>query len=613
MRNLVLFLLNLLFLLGCSEIEPKQIQEPSPTKPLIFTLEDFILEGDTSGFMVSQSIKELEPNLQLITYSFKSSTPKELKPVSIKFNFPSINIGGYWNPRITVDKINYWGSSFTSRASRNAPVLTYYSPNLRNRLTFALSDALNMIEIGSYLKEEDVHFHPSIRMFKERMPKTTDYTIELRLDTRDLPYYQSIDEVASWWAEKPEYRPMTVPDEAKMPMYSTWYSYHQNVSHESIVAECKIARNLGCTAVIVDDGWQTLDSNRGYAYVGDWLPERIPDMKGLVDAVHAEEMDFILWYSLPFMGEKAKNFSRFKGKYLRYWESQETYIMDPRYPEIREYIIATFEKALLDWQLDGFKIDFIGRFSADETTVLTLEDGRDFASVNEATDFLMTSLTKRLQEIKPDILIEFRQPYIGPLMRKYGNMFRGVDAPNNAIVNRINITNLKIMSQSTAVHSDMFIWRPEETAEQAALQILNILYSVPQLSVKLDEVPEEHLKMIKHWFGYWIKNREILLDGTFIPSNPGANYQVLSSTKDGHQISTIYENVVIQMQDDLRQLDIINAKPTTQVLIYSPITERVNLEVKNCLGDIIQTTSIRIKEGINEINLPPSGIGQIKF
>ena len=64
-------------------------------------------------------------------------------------------------------------------------------------------------------------------------------------------------------------------------------------------------------------------------------------------------------------------------------------------------------------------------------------------------------------------------------MRKYGNMFRGVDCPNNAVANRLEVTNLRILSQNTAVHSDMFIWRKEEPVSKAALQILNILYTPP--------------------------------------------------------------------------------------------------------------------------------------
>ena len=62
--------------------------------------------------------------------------------------------------------------------------------------------------------------------------------------------------------------------------------------------------------------------------------------------------------------------------------------------------------------------------------MLEAKGGRDFASVNEATDRMMTDVLAELRRVKPDVMIEFRQPYIGPLIRKYGNMFRASDCPN---------------------------------------------------------------------------------------------------------------------------------------------------------------------------------------
>ena len=445
------------------------------------------------------------------------------------------------------------------------------------------------------------------------MPKTKYYEVTLRIDTRNLPYYESIDNVATWWANMPEYKPMYVPEAAKEPMYSTWYSYHQSITAQEIVTECKIAKSLGCGAVIIDDGWQTNDGNRGYAYTGDWNPDRIPDMKGFVEAVHNEGMKFLLWYSLPFMGENAKNYSKFKGKYLRYWDGQGTYVMDPRYPEVREYIVNTYIKAMQDWDLDGFKLDFIGRFTAVDDTVLTKEEGRDYASVNDATDVLMTEVTNKLTALKPDILIEFRQPYIGPVMRKYGNMFRGVDAPNNAIANKIETTNLRILSQNTAVHSDMFIWRPEENVEQAALQILNILYSVPQLSVRLEEIPEDHLNMIRYWFAYWNTNKHILMDGKFIPSNPTTNYPWLSAFNDEKQITTLYDDVVVALGDYAKQIDLINAKASTSVVFKLNKNSKASIKVIDCEGNIVLEKDTTLNKGVNSINVPKSGLLSIKL
>lgn len=73
-------------------------------------------------------------------------------------------------------------------------------------------------------------------------------------------------------------------------MYSTWHSFHRNLDQDAVLTELKVAKSLGYEAVIVDDGWQTLDSSRGYAYTGDWLPERIPEMKAFVDRVHELEV-----------------------------------------------------------------------------------------------------------------------------------------------------------------------------------------------------------------------------------------------------------------------------------------------------------------------------------
>lgn len=583
------------------------IPEMIQPEPLVISLDSIAVEGDLGTFSVKKSLQVESDGLQLITFEFESEQPAELQPVFIRFHFPSIDIHGFWNPKIDADKVNFYSSAIDAKASSYAPILSFYDNALQNRMTFALSDAMNKTEISSYLREEDVNFYPTIRLFQEKLPATTYYRITLRIDTRKLPYYQAIDDVASWWADQPEYKPMHVPESAKQPMYSTWYSYHQNLDAERIVAECRIAKTLGCGAVIVDDGWQTNDGNRGYAYTGDWYPERIPNMKEFVEAVHAEGMKFILWYSLPFMGENAQNYPRFKGKYLRYWESQGTYVLDPRYPEVRQYIVDTYVNALNDWNLDGFKLDFIGRFHSSSDTELTMENGRDFADVNQATDVLMTEITNRLIEINPEILIEFRQPYIGPLMRKYGNMFRGVDAPNNAVANRLETTNLRLLSQNTAVHSDMFIWRKEEPVEVAALQILNILYSVPQLSVRLAEIPEDHLDMIRHWFGYWNRNKLVLMDGDFIPSDPVGNYPYLTAVADAKQITTLYEDVVVEVDAAARQIDVVNAKTSLDVVIKLNQSFDGLITISDCKGEVVFEQQMTLPVGVSLFNVPVSG------
>lgn len=409
------------------------------------------------------------------------------------------------------------------------------------------------------------------------------------------------------------YKPSPVPDAAKMPMYSTWYSFHQNLNVQELIRECRLGKQIGLEAVIVDDGWQTLDNKRGYAYTGDWKPERLRNMKAFTDSIHALGMKVLLWYSLPFMGEKAKQFDAFKGKYLHHWKSQNTWVLDPRYPEVREHIIKTYEDALTDWNLDGFKLDFLGWFYAGDTTVMTAENGRDYASVNEATDRLMTDIMQRLRILNPDILIEFRQPYIGPLMRKYGNMFRAADCPNMANVNRVRTCDLRIASGSTAVHSDMFVWNEKDSPEDAALQILNILFAVPQLSVKLDSITDEQFQMAKFWMTYWKQNRDILMDGSFIPQRPDQLYPIIRSSLHQKSILALYSQQLVTLNDStITQLDLINASGRDELVVnmkYSP--GNCSIKVKNCLGEIVKSYTKDLNMGLQTFRCPSSGLIEI--
>ena len=342
----------------------------------------------------------------------------------------------------------------------------------------------------------------------------------MRIDTRELPFYKCVEDVTKWWEIYDGYTPIHVPDTARRPLYSAWYSFHQQIDIPKIVEECRFFGKLGCKSIIVDDGWQTDDNNRGYAFCGDWepTPAKIPDMKAFVDAVHETGLKFVLWYSVPFVGIHSKAYERFKDKTLADVGMGGTFVLDPRYPEVRQYLIDIYRNAVLDWGLDGFKLDFIDSFRQSAE----VKDGMDYVSVYDAVDRLMKDVMRELTKLNPDILIEFRQSYMGPLMRTFGNMIRSADCPNDSFSNRLNTLSLRMTSGNTAVHSDMVMWNYDEPVEEAAYQLTNILFSVPQISVLHDRMPESHAKMVKTYLDFWSENRDILLDGEMFYKNYAA-------------------------------------------------------------------------------------------
>jgi alpha-galactosidase len=575
--------------------------------------------GKTGNFKIKYKVKKIEKNLEILTITLLSEKPETPPKFSLKWSLSSHNIAGFWSVNSWMGKIvnaDWYPSKVDSMFAKNAPVFTLFGYNNKNRLSVAVSDALNSINLSAGIREEDGRIYCGVEFFKEKYKKTKEYKVEIRFDKRNIPFYKALSEIPNWWASFDGYKPSNPPTVAKLPMYSTWYGYHQKISSKILLKEVKIAKTMGFETIIIDDGWQTRDNNRGYAYTGDWKPEKISDMKKFVDEIHKIGMKIILWYAVPFMGEKAENFKRFKGKYLRYWSGQGAYILDPRYPEVREYIINIYKRAIKEWNLDGFKLDFMERFSADKNTVLEKKEGRDFASVNEAADKLMTDIIKELKKIKPDIMIEFRQPYIGPLMRKYGNMFRVGDCPNSAVSNRVGIVDLRLMSGNTAVHSDMLMWNYGEKVEIAALQFWNIIFGVPQLSVRLEDIPEEHFKMVKFLTKYWIQNREILLNGVFEPSSPLSNYSIISAEKDDKKIMALYDSMFITLnyENKLQKMDIINAKTTKDIILNIKCNlGKFRYKIYNCKGEIIKKGIINLTTGIYKIKVPVSGIISLKL
>ncbi|HEX6739668.1 MAG TPA: glycoside hydrolase family 36 protein, partial [Vicinamibacteria bacterium] len=392
-----------------------------------------------------------------------------------------------------------------------------------------------------------------------------------------------------------------------------WYNYHQSVDAAVLLKEVAVAKTLGFDSILVDDGWQTMDTKRGYAFTGDWQPERMPDMKGFVEGCHRLGVKVVLWYAVPFMGKNAKAAERFKDKSLRFEERLGAYVLDPRYPEVRAYLIETYSRAIHDWGIDGFKLDFIERFVADERTVLEAGGGRDYASVNEAADRLMTDVLAELRKVKPDVMIEFRQPYIGPLIRKYGNMFRASDCPNSYLANRVKTVDLRLLTGDTAVHGDMIMWHYTEPVEQAALQLLNILFSVPQVSVRLQEIPKDHLEMVRFYTAYWNENRAALLDGELAALYPAANYPVVVGTArgGGKQVVGLYGDAFVSL-DGRRpppKLDVVNAKSSeTVVLAPAQALGSYRYLVRDCQGRIVKRGQAALSAGVHSFRVPPSGV-----
>jgi alpha-galactosidase len=575
---------------------------------------DITVMGDLKGFALAFDVRRVEDGLEVITLKLTAPAPAPPPRFTLKWSLPSQDVAGQWATGRQLNKTLRpdWagGRLQASMFAREAPVSCLYGSDDRNVLTFAVSDALDTVLVGSGIREEDGRIYNEVTFFSEPHPSLATWSAEVRLDRRRVPYWMALRGVSDWWAGQPGYAPAAVPEAARLPVYSTWYNYHQSVDAAVLLKEVAVAKKLGFDSIIVDDGWQTLDTGRGYAFTGDWEPERIPDMKAFVDGCHALGVKVILWYAVPFVGKNAKVAARFQDKSLRYEDRLGAYVVDPRYPEAREYLASVYRRAIRDWGIDGFKLDFIERLVADDETVLEATGGRDFASVNEAADRMMTDVLAELRKVKPDVMIEFRQPYIGPLIRKYGNMFRASDCPNSYLANRVKTVDLRLLTGTTAVHADMIMWHYDEPVELAAFQLLNVMFSVPQVSVRLQEIPKDHFEMVRFYTGYWRRNRAVLLEGAFEALSPNANYPVVRASRGGKQIVGLYADAVVALDDRAGDaIDVLNAKNSRRVVLDAGRDlGPYRYSVRDSQGRTVDTGEVTLAAGVRAFTVPVSGL-----
>lgn len=575
---------------------------------------DVTISSENNAWKIEAKVVS-KGDIEEITIEMKAPQPVVPSPLKVEFKTPQLDAHHLWHSNRSNRTLlpPDWSGKYSSALAQTMPLYSFINSNNRNRLTIATSEAKRRVNAKVGLREEGAVLYGELSFFTETEAPLSHYKTTILLDKRDIFWADAIREGVVWIESHNNFKVCRVPEAAFEPLYSTWYQFHQQITDKEIEAECREAVKLGMKTIIVDDGWQTADNNRGYAYCGDWkvAPVRIKDMAAHVKRVQDMGMKYMLWYSVPFVGEHSQAYERFKGKFLG--PSHGAFVLDPRFPEVREYLISTYENALKEWNLDGFKLDFIDSFRVKGTDPAIAEEyaGRDIKSVPEAVDVLMKGVLARLQAIKPDILIEFRQNYIGPAIRQYGNMFRASDCPGDMQNNRIRIANLRLTSGTTAVHADMIEWNPNEKPEVAARHILSSLYGVIQYSVMLRELPESHFKVVKHWLDFSLKHRQTLLHGDFRPYHPENCFPILEAESKEERIVTAYqESVVVKAGAPDRDIYIINATGAEKPVVELQKAPR-KVEYFDTYGNVMKGE--KLVAGLQRADIPVSGYVKLSY
>lgn len=540
-------------------------------------------------------------------------------PMSIGYAAEQRDVQLRWSPEGVLPPIPWQErmGRFETRASGQVPVLAWLSQTDENRLTVACSEVSRPIAVSGY--ERDIggsKLVTSVTFFPHGGIPLREYSARVRFDFRARPYWETVADACDWAAARNGADAKSVPDAAFEPLWNSWYGYHTGYTAADMEREGRVAAGLGIRTLLYDMGWdrEGTTNSQDFAQCGDWRPDPVsfPDMKGHLENMHAMGLKCMLWCGIPLMGEKARNLPAFRSFLLtaKPTVAGSCHVLDPRFPNVRQFVAETLVRGVADWGADGWKIDFIQQFTdrPDDRVARAGLAGRDCRWVTDAARRLQEEFSSRLRAVRPDAMVEFMFPYGGVFGQKVCTQVRAADCPADAVWNRSQTARLRLLcGNRAAVHSDMLTWSPEESPEACALQVISVLHAVIQCGMRLTALTSEQARMLKHWLAFARAHRETLLKGTFRPHGPAFSYPLLEMESPSERIFTVHQKGLCVPVAADRSVYVINGTDAEGLLVE--LSEGAEARVYDTFGEPVAT--VRLAPGVSRLAIPRAGYAQI--
>ena len=525
-------------------------------------------------------------------------------PVTLRWRWPAEDAVTLWQAtqgsrrNLPTD----WGSNRQVRSVRSAPVASLVTAQDRAIITVSLSSDVRGCDFAVGVNEETAE-----QLIELAVTDVDSEGFTLRIDLRGQHFSDALRAVTAEWMAELGSRVAGVPDVAREVMYSTWYSDHQHVSAASVERHARAGTTYGTKAVIVDDGWQTDDTRRGYAYCGDWEPtsETFPDMAEHVRRVHELGQRYVLWLAPPLIGVYSKAWERFEDRTLGFADGEVTAVLDPRYPEVREHLVECCVRPVRDWGVDGLKIDFIDSWAREHVPA---GPGTDCESVDEGVERFLQAVTDELRVLRSDVLIEFRQDYVHPRLWQFGTFLRAGDCALDPVENRVRIVDCRLLAGDRAVHSDMLMWHPSASVENVAQQFIGALFGTAQVSMDLDALSPEHERVVRYWLAFLRDHSDALLHGLLLPSRPDARYTQVRAVGTAETVVAVFTDPVVRVEDSCTL--VVNGSAERRLYVEGASGGSVDLVVSDCSGHEVQRTTTT-PPAVWVIDVPVGGVARI--
>ena len=206
------------------------------------------------------------------------------------------------------------------------------------------------------------------------------------------------------------------------------------------------------------------------------------------------------------------------------------------------------------------------------------------------------------------MLIEFRQPYFGPVISSYGNMIRVWDCPLDSVVNKNATIDLRLTSASCAVHADMMYWHKDDTPENVAVQLWGTMFSVPQISNIYSETTPEQREVLKNYLSFWSAHSDTIMNGKLNVKLEGYGYGYATAKGENEKVSLAISNAYL----DARDMDSYLVNITNSETVILKAQKNSSVEVFDCRGKRVGGKK-KVKSELSEVFVPLGGMLKVSI
>ena len=438
--------------------------------------------------------------------------------LTVKLSLPIVDIHGYWHPdcRWPSAKLN-WNIRFLSAFNRFWPIISFFSLNGDNRCTLSITDCIDDCEVKAIMNQSRRCYEIS---FTVTVPDNQDIEFDLHIDSEGGKWAQAVSrQVARLARLNPA---PTIPADAWTPVFCTWYAAHACLTQEWVEKTAKTISELGFGTLILDDGWSypaarkvtPATSSTWYKDVGDYeiCREKFPSFRRHLEQIHAMGLKYMLWIA-PFLIGTDSRFATEHPNGISEQAVSGFRLLDFSNPDTNKDILETMLRLLRESDVDGLKIDFIDKPSP------SLEQPvgrRIWQFVNE--------MSLRLREIKPSMLIEFRESYCHRAIASLATQYRAGDVPLDWMDNFRRVAKIHLeLGDGFPAHSDPAFWHEDELPENISRHMMAAISGVPMVSVPLERQTPLTLSIIRHWLDFYKKHIELFKHGKWESRYYGEN------------------------------------------------------------------------------------------